>query len=129
MDQEAARVSGPVLHESVGVLRYTHTPGHSHKLILACDQAIMDYYRGLLPPWKKANPQRYTAHVSVVRHELPVNLAEWGRHEGEEVPFKYTGQVFFGRVYCWLNVFVRGSKRSDWNSGCPDHRGRVSAGH
>ena len=72
---------------------------------MECDQAIMDYYRDLLPFWKKPNPQRYGAHVSVVRREVPVNLEAWGRHEGERIEFDYTGEVFFGRVYCWLNVF------------------------
>ncbi len=94
-----------VLHKSVGVLRYDHTPEYGHRLVMECDQAIMDYYRDLLPFWKKPNPQRYGAHVSVVRHEVPVNLEAWGRHSGEKIEFDYTGEVFFGRVYCWLNVF------------------------
>jgi len=93
------------LHKSVGVLHYSRGEHYGYRLVLNADQAISDYYRDLLPHWKKANPQRYPAHVSVVRHEVPVNLDAWGLHEGEEVEFNYTGQVFFGRVYCWLNVF------------------------
>lgn len=94
-----------VLHKSVGVLRYSRGPHDGFRLVMDADQAIMDYYRDLLPPWKKANPQKYGAHVSVVRKETPVNLEFWGRYEGEEIEFNYPGQVFFGTVYCWLNVF------------------------
>lgn len=71
---------------------------------MECDQAIADYYRALIPKYKKPAPQRYGAHVSVVRKEIP-DLAAWGRHEGESVEYVYTGTVYFGRVYCWLNVF------------------------
>ena len=105
MDQAIAKLTDVVLHKSVGVLRYKRGSEGGYNLTLEADQAISDYYRDLLPPWKKANPQRYRAHVSVVRKEVPVNLKAWGRHEGERVEFTYTGKVFFGAVYCWLNVF------------------------
>lgn len=108
MDQKIAGLPDETpIHKSVGVLRYTQKDGYGYRLVLACDQAIMDYYRDLLPFWKKAKPQRYPAHVSIVRREVPVNLDAWGLHEGEEVEFDYTGRVFFGTVYCWLNVFCK----------------------
>ncbi len=87
------------------MLRYSHAADYGHKLILECDQGIVDYYRALLPKYIKPNPQRYSAHVSLVRHETPVILDAWGKREGQPVEFHYTNHVFFGKVYCWLNVF------------------------
>ncbi len=104
MVEEIASLPEVTLYKSVGVLRCSHSPEYGYRLVLEADQAISEYYRALLPPWKKANPQRYGAHISVVRREVP-DICVWGKHEGEEVEFDYTGQVFFGRVYCWLNVF------------------------
>jgi len=93
------------LFKTVGLLRYSFKPEYGYRLVLEVDQAIADYYRALLPKWIGANRQRYGAHVSVVRHEVPANLEAWCLHEGREVEISYSGQVHFGRVYCWLNVF------------------------
>jgi hypothetical protein len=90
-------------HKSVGVLRYSNND--SYRLVLEVDQEIADYYRSLLPKWFYVNRQKYHAHVSVVRHEVPVNLDVWGKYEGKEIEFIYTSQVFFGKVYYWLNMF------------------------
>lgn len=87
-----------------GVLRYSRSPEYGFRLVMECDQAIADYYRSLIPQYKKPAPQRYGAHVSVVRKEVP-DVAAWGKYEGETIDFLYTGTVYFGRVYCWLNVF------------------------
>lgn len=92
------------MFSSKGVLRYSEDP---YKLIVEVDQAIADYYRSLLPKYKKPNPQKYKAHISVVRKEIPVNLEAWGIHEGEEVEFFYDPGVKFGTVYCWLNVWCK----------------------
>jgi hypothetical protein len=92
------------LFAGTGVLRYSRPPEYGFRLVMECDQAIADYYRALIPKYKKPAPQRYGAHVSVVRKEIP-DLAAWGRYEGEPIEYIYTGTVYFGRVYCWLNVF------------------------
>lgn len=91
------------MFRSTGILRYHNEP--VLKLVVDVDQAISDYYRSLLPPYKKANPQRYGAHISVVRKEIPPNMQFWGKYEGEEVEFFYAPGVQFGKVYCWLNVW------------------------
>ena len=93
-----------MLHKGVGVFRYSRPDG-GYKLVVETDQVITDYYRALLPKWIKPNPQRYGMHISVVRRETPINLEAWGKYEGQEVEFLYTHEVFFGAVYCWLNVF------------------------
>lgn len=106
MAESLAILPDLTLHDSVGVLRYSHTPEYGYRLVMECDQAISDYYRDLMPKYIRPNPQRYGAHVSVVRKETP-DVAKWGLHEGRRLAFKYTGHVFFGQVYCWLNVFCK----------------------
>lgn len=87
---------------STGIIRYHDNP---YKLVVDIDQEISNYYRSLLPKCIKPNRQRYEAHISVVRKEIPINLQFWKKYEGEEVEFCYTNQVFFSDNYCWLNVF------------------------
>jgi hypothetical protein len=89
---------------STGILKYHDNP---YKLIVEIDQNISDYYRSLIPKWIKSNRQMYSAHISVVRNEMPINLQYWGKYEGEEIEFIYTPGVQFGKVYCWLNVWCK----------------------
>ena len=49
----------------------------------------------------------YTPHVSVVRKEIPKNLAAWGLYQGEAVNFFYVPVVHANETYIWLNVFCR----------------------
>lgn len=93
------------LHASLGPLRYHRGPLGGYKLIVEIDQAIVDYYRRLMPWWLRPQPQKYRAHVSVVRKEVPPEPAAWGRHEGEVVGFCYSGEVHSSATYYWLNVF------------------------
>ena len=93
------------LFESKGVLRYSHRPEYGFRLVVDIDQGIVDYYRSTIPWWVKYNRQMYGAHISVVRHEIPVNMEEWGKYEGEEVDFLYSNHVNEGEVYLWLNAF------------------------
>jgi hypothetical protein len=84
---------------SVGCLKYV-----PNKLTLEVDQVVADYYRALLPKWIRNNPQKFPAHVSVVRRETPPRAEHWGRYEGELVEFRYSNVVEFDETYVWLNV-------------------------
>ena len=78
---------------------------NSYKLIVEADQGISDFYRALIPKYYYAKPQKYPAHISVVRKEVPVNLENWGKYEGEKIEFFYQSYIHIGTVYFWLNVF------------------------
>lgn len=95
---------GGRMFNSTGILKYHNNP---YKLIVEIDQNICDYYRSLIPKWIKTNRQMYSAHISVVRNEVPVNLEHWGKYEGEEIEFLYENEIKFGAVYCWLNVWCK----------------------
>lgn len=91
---------------STGILRYTVEPVVGHKLILEIDEEIKRLYFSLIPKYKDVSPQKYRAHISVIRKEkLPVNMEAWGRHEGKEIPFFYVPLHRHGEVYWWIDAF------------------------
>lgn len=90
------------LYKSTGVLRYSQT---GLNLRVDIDQAIVEYYRALVPKWIPLNRQAFRAHISVVRHEDVPNMELWRRHEGERIEFHYIPYVHHGKVYYWLNAF------------------------
>lgn len=92
---------------SSGTLHYDNRRqdfGHQ-KLVLSADQALSDLYRALCPKYLRLNPQRYPAHVSVVRKEIPPQMEYWNKYEGEEIEFFYQPYVHGGTIYYWLNIF------------------------
>jgi hypothetical protein len=95
-----------MLYKSKGVLRYSIVDV-GYKLIVEADQGIADYYLKLIPKYKNVTRQRYPAHISIVRKEVPINLDQWGKREGEDVDFWYDNEIKSGRVYFWLNVFSK----------------------
>lgn len=90
------------LFQSIGTLRY----GFTH-LVLDIDPEIVLYYRALIPKYIHTNPQMYSAHISVVRKEIPPNLQFWGKYAGEKVVFYYSNAIHHGTVYYWINVFSK----------------------
>ena len=93
-----------VLYKSNGTLHYSRH-NESFKLIVSVDQGIVDYYRALMPKAIRTAPQKYAAHISVVRKEIPPNLASWDKYEGQEIEFSYSPIIHSGTVYYWLNAF------------------------
>lgn len=91
------------LLSSEGTLRYTNDP---YKLIVAADEELSRYYRKLIGPYNNCKPQRYTPHLSIIRHETPIHLIEWGHYEGETITFEYDPTIQYDGVYWWLNCFA-----------------------
>lgn len=85
---------------STGVLNY----GPKIRLVLNVDQQIADFYRSLIPKWFDVNPQKYPAHVSIVRREIPLNMDFWQKYEGQEVEFQYSPRIMEDETYYWLDV-------------------------
>ena len=94
------------LFKSSGILRYTRTDT-SLKLVVEIDKELTRYYRALIPKYIKSSPQMYAPHISLVRKEIPPNMEVWDKYEGQEIDFFYENIVYFGDVYCWLNVFSK----------------------
>ena len=106
------------LFDSFGTLKYFLHEG-KYKLILEVDQQLADFYFNLIPDYVDVNRQKYPAHVSVVRNEIPVNLDEWGKYEGKEIEFIYSNYVNEGTVYFWLNVFSKDLEKIRLELGLP----------
>lgn len=88
------------LFRSFGKLHYG-----DDKLIVATDPELYRYYFSLTPKYERLNPQRYAAHISVVRNEVPPKMEFWGKYKDEEIEFLYDPFVFNGTVYYWINTF------------------------
>lgn len=106
-----------MFYESVGVLRYYTEP--VLKLVVDVDQEVSEYYRSLMPKSIDKNPQKYAAHISVVRHEVPPRMDLWGLHEGKDVRFTYENVVHEGSVYFWLNAFSSDLEKVRLELGLP----------
>lgn len=91
---------------SVGKLYYSENP---IKLVLNVDQQISDYYRATLPKALTQkiflNKQKYPAHISIVRKEIPPNMAVWRKYQGQRVKFQYEHGVDWNKTYFWINVW------------------------
>lgn len=99
MDSSSA-LAAQLIHSSTGTMRY----GPGMRVVLEVDQGIADFYRSLIPKSFMVKPQRHPAHVSVVRHETPRNMAAWGKHIGEQITFDYSPQIVNDETYFWLDV-------------------------
>ena len=115
-------------HTSIGVLRASVVNG-LHRLALDVDPGIVEVARALVPKYSRLNRTRYAPHVSLVREEKRV-LPNWGKHDGEEVPFTYESYVYADELYWWLRVqsprllAVRvelGLAPMDWYTRPPDN--------
>lgn len=93
------------MFSSIGILKYEITENAGYKLIVEVDQEIADYYRSLIPKWYKTSRQRYPAHISVVRKEIPPRKEFWGKYDGKEIEFVYSPLIYKGIVYWWINAF------------------------
>jgi hypothetical protein len=89
------------MHKAVGILEYGPT---TNRVVLNVDQGIADFYRSLIPRAWPRNPQRYQAHVSVVRREQPPNMDVWKKYDGHEVEIEYSPEIVWDERYYWLNV-------------------------
>ena len=95
-----------LLYPSTGKFHYSDT---GWKLIVEVDPEIARYYRSLIPKWLPAYPTRYAPHITVVRQEkeTPVNIQFWKKYDGQPVDFLYDPNVQQGKVYYWLNIYVK----------------------
>lgn len=86
-----------------GVLTY----GPGMKAAVRVDQEIANYYKALIPRCKQVQPQKYKAHVTVVRTGIDqvVNHAAWKKHEGEVVEILYDNHIHFDGRYYYLDVW------------------------
>lgn len=107
----------PQWYTSTGTIHYVI--GNTHKVWVDVDPDLARYYRCLIPKWISRNVPMYDPHISVVRKEVVLNLTEWGRFEGQEVKFSYSNIVYFGKVYCWLNVYSRDLEELRQGLGLP----------
>lgn len=91
-----------LMFSSKGILRY----GPGIRLIISIDSEIVNYYRSLIPKHYYVSPQKYSAHVTIVRtgKEHPPKMEAWGKHEGSIIPFDYDPEIHCDGPYWYLNA-------------------------
>ncbi len=97
MDGMTKMVDGFI--KSKGLFKYD-----DNRAFVLVDQGIADFYRSIIPKSIFVNPQRYPAHISVVRNEIPPNMTVWGKYQGIEIDFEYFPTIMQDETYFWLDV-------------------------
>lgn len=90
---------------TLGILRYSVDLHRNYKLIVELDQQLSDYYFTTIPRSVRVRKQLHTAHISVVRNEMPLNLEYWGKYEGHIIVVYYEHYLHNDETYWWLNAF------------------------
>lgn len=90
------------MQESQGIVNY----GPGIRSILSIDQGISELYRSLIPKYYNVKPQKYKAHITIVRggKEFPKNMEFWGKYEGKTIKFYYDTDIQTDGTYFWLNA-------------------------
>lgn len=90
---------------SIGILKYEIDESVGKKVIVLVDREISNYYKKLLPKWYIIKPQKYKAHISVVRSEKQItNLSNWNKYNDEIIEFSYSNEIIWDNRYYWLQV-------------------------
>jgi len=92
------------LVSGMGILKY----GPGLKAVVLIDPEIAKYSLALIPKYKNIQPQKYSAHITVVRLEKETPQIEfWGKHEGEKVPFEYDAAIKSDGIYYFLDAYSK----------------------
>jgi len=79
---------------------------NDYKLYVDIDDDISKFYLSLIPKYiANPNHQKYNAHITVVRNELPINLKNWRKYENYNIDFFYSPNIQTNNIYFWLNVY------------------------
>lgn len=106
------------LLSAIGTLSYSYSLSYGYKLIVNVDPEIVSVLRRLAPKYLRLNPQKYAPHISVVRKEIPGNLDEWGKYEGQPVEFNYSTFVYNDETYYWIRAYSDRLKEIRVGLGC-----------
>lgn len=108
------KFKGP-LYEGIGIFKYEP----NYKAALHIDQEILNYYKSLIPKYFHVNKPRWSAHITVIRNETPINVDLWGKYEGKEINFSYSPIIHYDKIYYWLNAFSRDLEQIRTELGLP----------
>jgi hypothetical protein len=110
------------MYESKGILHYDDV---SKKVIVSVDVELAAYYRSLVPKARYVKPQKYAPHITVVRsppRERVLHWVNWGKYEGELIPFLYDGQIYHNDTYYWIRAYSGRLSQVRFSLGLERHR-------
>lgn len=105
--------------------------GPGIKAAVWLDPEIAKYYLSLVPKYYGFNPQKYPAHITVVRLgvEIPLDMTNWGRREGEIISVEYENDIQIDERYCWLTAHSETIAQVREELGLPKFRLGFSSYH
>ncbi len=77
---------------------------NGYRLVVLVDEEIGRYYRSQIPKHIKINVPRYPMHVTVLRNEIPIDLAQWAVHQNNSVFLQVFPYQYNDDTYWWLRV-------------------------
>ena len=95
---------------TLGILRYDQVEIEKrYKLIVELDQGLADYYYSTIPPLLgRVRKPLYSAHISVVRNEIPVNMEYWRKYQNQIIVVYFDHYIHQDETYLWLNAYSEG---------------------
>jgi hypothetical protein len=96
------------------------------------DRSFGDYYYSLIPKYKCASPQKYPAHVTIVRNkatDIVTDRTYWGYRDGDLIDIQYDGVIQYGPVYFWIDAYSDEIADIRMKLGLPIYRGDFTAYH
>lgn len=107
-------------YESTGTVFY----GPGIRAVVEIDEGIINFYRSLIPKYYTIKPQKYKAHITIVRLniEKPTNMEPWGKYEGEKIKFSYSPRIKNDLTYFWLDSYSEDIERIREELGLPKYR-------
>jgi len=100
------------MYHGTGTIQFDPLKGTKHFdpwwALLVCDKGIADYYAWFLKRYgievNTASP--WGTHISIIKGDCPPDLADWGKHEGEEMRFEFKNFVRYDNgKHAWLDVY------------------------
>lgn len=76
-------------------------------IVAYVDSEISRYYRSLIPKYIYTFPQKYPAHITIVRKDQEIMPANVGFIQNTLVYFEYDSTINFSDTYVWLNCYSK----------------------
>ena len=102
------------MHTSTGILHYDPGKGQKHYdpwwALLLCDDELALYYAWQLKrhgvPVHPNDKGLWGTHVSVLKGDVPLNQAAWGKYQDFEVEFHYNHLIRYDNgKHAWIDVY------------------------
>ena len=99
-----------------------------NRVVILLPKEFGDYYRSLIPPYRRKNTPKYPPHITVVRNfEFPISDEKF--RDGELINFQYSNEIWFDGTYYFMEVYSKEIEEIRVRLGLPRFRSNKSCFH